>query len=173
MIVDVSSILRTRMRRWVWISLPLLTPLALTSLGGWYCSSVRTKIAWQRSFFECMPELRATLDTAERVVTSSFMVARAPHEAQERLNKLIPDKALATGFTLQSVRFQEGRSSQRSLWATVQGEGDLESVLKFVGELERVENLMALSKAMLSGGQGGGRPRYQAELVFEYLFNPK
>ncbi len=171
--MDAAIFLRSKWLWGAWCAAPVVLLTVASAGGAALCARLRSDAEWRTSFFETMPELRATLDHARAMVTNSFHTARSPSEARERISGLLSRIAQSCAFTLQSIQIEESKADPRALVAVVRGDGRLSSILAFMQEAERPAHLVVLAKANLSAMQPVADPIYQVEMTFHYTYNPR
>ena len=151
--MDPGRFERNRWRFWMWIALPV-TIILLAILPPWvYLKHVLGLQAQHRAMTESAAELDARLKTVDAALAAALPPLSRLGEATDDTTRRINQAAQRSGFAIRSLNVAKSPSPVEGLLAvtfTVQGEGSLPAVVKWLTEVQQPGLMLRVEKTKLA-----------------------
>ncbi len=121
-----------------------------------------------------LPDMVGALDNADDIIDEFPAIRATATEARSALTTRISELSLQHNFLANNVRIKSLTPSGpvQELEITIEGEGRLLAIMKFVNALQTPESLMSLVRATVRITEFHPVPVYHCELGFEAGFAP-
>jgi hypothetical protein len=172
--MDLGLFRRRRFVFWMWVICPLVLAVVIHYSVYFYSQRMAGMLQEQRAMAGLLPELSGAL-ALSRSVTDTFPHVRATAaEARASLTTRISELSNQHGFLANNVRISSlpAEGAMHRLEVTIDGEGRLLSIMKFVNDLQTTDSLMDIVGTRLRVNAFFPIPVYQCELEFEASFAP-
>ena len=169
--MDLGLFRRGKLAVWAWVILPaLLTAVVLCALEV-VCNYVEQNVAQQGTLARIWPALDRRLTVAADVIAGFAVLPSGEADMMEALGSRLNAAAQRHNFAIDSLRIDKDESAAkdkgRVLIMAVRGEGPLDAVMKFVGEVQAPQSLVAVASAKLKAQQLTPHLLYEGEFVFK------
>jgi len=121
-----------------------------------------------------LPDMAQSLETADTAIDGFPAIRATAADARSALTTRISELSQQHNFLANNVRIKSLKESGpiQRLEVTIEGEGRLLSIMKFVNDLQTPESLMSLVRASVRVNSFFPVPVYSCDLGFEVGFAP-
>ena len=187
--MDLGLFRRSRAQFWAWIGGPILVIVVATYALQSYSGRVERALTERRSLTEVIPEMQIQLGAAKETLQRFALVPPTRSDATERVRARMNRCAEQSGFIVNALNVEQpdataprkptgvrGRKPAPAkaaapddttpfLEVTVNGEGALPAVLRFMDEALGSTSLVTAESAALKMTRNVPEPFYTAQLV--------
>lgn len=172
--MDLGLFRRRRSVFWLWVICPLVAAAGIHYAVFFYCRHMAEMLQEQGAMAALLPDMVDSLETADDAVNSFPAIRATAADARSALTTRISELSLQHDFLANNVRIKSLTESGpiQKLEVTIEGEGRLVSIMKFVNDLQTPESLMSLVRAHIRISAFFPVPVYSCDLGFEVGFAP-
>jgi len=172
--MDLGLFRRRRVVFWLWIVGPLLAAVVVHYSVFLYCGRMSAMLQERQALASILPGLQESLSASQAAIDTFPSVRATATDARAALTTRVSELSTKHGFVANSLRISSLTESGpvQKLEVTIEGEGRLLSIMKFVNDLQTPESLMSLVGASLRINAFFPIPVYNCELTFESGFAP-
>jgi hypothetical protein len=172
--MDLGLFRRRRIGFWLWIVCPLLAAASIHFSVFLYCQRMAGMLQEQKAMAALLPDMAGALDNANSIVDEFPAIRATAAEARSALTTRISELSLQHNFLANNVRIKSltAAGPVQKLEVSIEGEGQMLAIMKFVNDLQTPESLMALVRANIRVNAFFPTPVYNWELGFEAGFAP-
>lgn len=172
--MDLGLFRRRRSVFWLWVICPLVAAGGIHFSVYLYCGRMAEMLQEQGAMAALVPDMADSLETADTAISSFPAIRATAADARSALTTRISELSLEHDFLANNVRIKSLTESGpvQKLEVTIEGEGRLLSIMKFVNDLQTPESLMSLVRSSIRINAFFPVPVYSCELGFEVGFAP-
>jgi hypothetical protein len=155
---------------WAWVAIPILLIVGLSVSVRAYCRHVERTLAQSEELVQVIPQLEANLAAAREIAQKLTVPAADADGASERLRERIARTAQQCGFVVNSLSIAVTGADQAgpALAVTINGDGTLAALIRFLDGLQSAEALMTVDTASVQKGRLVTQPLYNGVFTFRY-----
>ncbi len=164
--MDLGLFRRKKTMFWLWIVLPLVAIAGIHYSVSTYCRHLAEEVQTRRALALRLPDLDSALSLSKLEIGKFSQISGTAAEVQASINTRISAVSAECGLIVNSLRItsESTKDSLQRLEVSMDGEGQLLAVMKFMNKLQRPELLISLVNTKLR------ITKFEPKVVFNYLF---
>jgi hypothetical protein len=172
--MDLGLFRRRQFVFWLWIICPLILTAGIHFSVFLYCRHMAETLQERRAMAELLPDLVDAQSLAETSIDAFPSIRATAADARSEITTRVSELSAKHNFVVNSLRIGSAAASGpvKKLEVTIEGEGSLLAVMKFVNEFQTPESLTSLLSASVRINTFLPTLVYNCELELETGFAP-
>ncbi len=173
--MDLGLFKRKKIVFWLWIVLPLVVIVGIHFSVYTYCQHIAETVQTRRALALLLPDLDSALSLSEAEISRFSEISGTASEVRAAVNTRISAVSAECGLVVNSLRITSELTKDplQKLEVSMDGEGGLLAVMKFMNRLQSPELLISLVNANLRIAKFEPNVVYNYDFEFEISFVQK
>ena len=174
MAMDLGLFRRRKSIFWLWIIAPPLLTITVHFCAYFYCKHIDDQVSYEQALAQYLPKLESALNQSQKTIKPFCVFSGSASEAQSALNSRISQVSTTCGLVVNSLTINSKSTDTpiQKLEASVEGDGKLLEIMKFIKALQSPTSLISLTRAKLTIRELYPTPIYHWSFEFKTGFVP-
>jgi len=170
--MDLGLFRRKKIVFWLWIVLPVFVIVGIHFSVCRYCRHAAESVQQRQALALLLPDLDSALALSEAEISKFSEISGSAAEVQVEINTRISAVSAECGLVVNSLRItsESTKDPLQKLKVSMDGEGGLLAVMKFMNRLQRPELLISLVNTSLRIIKFEPKIVYRFDFDFEVSF---